>query len=78
MRSQNAKCEKRRKIVVTKGGGGPALAQGVSDSDGDFSFSGSTPPAGIVEAEVKQKRIRPKTRAHKHVCLRARIHVAVH
>lgn len=69
-------CKANRKIVITDRKD-QILATGTSDSQGNFSFTGGTPPAATIEAEAKQRRIAPKTRSHKHYCLRGRTHVAV-
>jgi hypothetical protein len=71
-------CEASRKVTITDNRE-HVLGQGSSNSKGDFSFHGRTPPAsGAVEAEAKIKRIKPRTRRHKHYCLTGRTHVAVH
>jgi hypothetical protein len=75
--SPKAACRAKRKIVITDRQD-QVLSTGTSDSQGNFSLPGGRPPAGTIEAEAKQKRIAPKTRAHKHYCLRAKTHVLVH
>ena len=74
--SPKGACKPKRKIVITDRKD-QVLATGTSDARGNFSFPGSTPPAGTIGAEAKQKRIAPKTRGHKHYCLAGRTHVTV-
>jgi hypothetical protein len=75
--SPKAKCKANREITVTDSRH-HRLGQGTSDASGNFSFHGRTPPpTGSVEAEAEVKRIKPKTRRHKHLCLSGRAHVIV-
>jgi hypothetical protein len=75
--SVKKRCNARRKIVITSSDGF-VLGSGRSTSEGTFEFAATTLPYGTVEAEAKRTRIKPKTSAHKHICLPGTTPVVIH